>query len=224
MLTEPEVDPAREAADEALLRALEARLALTGAAPDADGLALRRLLARTPADRRGILAAVWGRLEAGPRHVHGAEAALLAADRHGLGAQLHPTAEAALAATEAGDGDALIGLSGVTAWWGRLLARPRLRVVGALPDDMERAPRALRVSTAAPGPTGADRTFWVTDAPAADHAVLAALAQAGLAGTALAQAGGLKLFMLAGYVQAEDPRLAGLPGTLSGVIGTAPTF
>ena len=224
MLTEPEVDPAREAADAALLRALEARLALAGGAPDAEALALRRLLAPTPADRRGIVLALWGRLETGPRHVHGAEPALLAADRHGLGARLHPTAEAALAATDAGEGDALIGLSGVTAWWGRLLARPRLRVVGALPAEGERAPRALRVSLTAPGPTGADRTFWVTDAVAGDHAVLAALAEAGLAGTPLAQAGGLKLFMLAGYVQAEDPRLGGLPGTLSGVIGAAPTF
>jgi hypothetical protein len=40
----------------------------------------------------------------------------------------------------------------------------------------------------------------------------------------LIAAGGLKLFMLAGYVQAEDGRLASAPGSLSGVIGAAPQF
>ena len=40
----------------------------------------------------------------------------------------------------------------------------------------------------------------------------------------LIAAGGLKLFMLAGYVQAEDGRLASAPGSLSGVIGAAPIF
>ncbi|HEV2081242.1 MAG TPA: hypothetical protein VGR32_02200 [Brevundimonas sp.] len=222
MLTEPEADAARDAADDALLAALDARLTLGAATPDVEALALRRLLARAP-ERAAAIKALWGRLERGPLHVHGAEAALLAADRHGLGFAMHDTADKAMAAAESG-GSALIGLSGATAWWGRLLARPNLRVVGALPDDVNRAPRALRVSTAAPGPTGDDRTFWVTDAGQGDAAILAALSGNGLAGTPLHQAGGLKLFMLAGYVQAEDPRLTGLPGTLSGVVGAAPVF
>ena len=51
-----------------------------------------------------------------------------------------------------------------------------------------------------------------------------ALARAGLPGRLLHAGGGLKLFMLAGYVQREDGRLAGLPGDLAGVIGAAPTF
>jgi hypothetical protein len=34
----------------------------------------------------------------------------------------------------------------------------------------------------------------------------------------------LKLFMLAGYVQAEAERLATAPGGFSGVIGAAPQF
>lgn len=222
MLVQPEDDPARTAADDALLAALAERLALAAASPDAEALALRRLLARAP-ERAEAIKALWGRLDGAPLHVQGADAALLAADRHGLGFQMHDTADKALAAAEAG-GAALIGLSGVTAWWGRLLARPRLRVTGALPDDANRVPRALRVSNAAPGPTGDDRTFWVTDAAHGDHAVVAALAQNGLAATPLHQAGGLKLFALAGYVQAEDSRLTGLPGALSGVIGAAPTF
>jgi hypothetical protein len=43
-----------------------------------------------------------------------------------------------------------------------------------------------------------------------------------VAATPLAEAGGLKLFVLAGYYQAEDERLARAPGRLSGVIGAAP--
>ena len=53
---------------------------------------------------------------------------------------------------------------------------------------------------------------------------LAALAQAGLAAQPLTPGGGLKLFLLAGYVQAEDGRLDGAPGDLTGVIGAAPVF
>jgi hypothetical protein len=34
----------------------------------------------------------------------------------------------------------------------------------------------------------------------------------------------LKLFVLTGYVQAEDIRLDGAPGGLTGVIGAAPVF
>ena len=44
----------------------------------------------------------------------------------------------------------------------------------------------------------------------------------GVAATLLAAAGGLKLYMLAGFYQADDPRLARAPGKLSGVIGAAP--
>lgn len=222
MLTEPNADPARDAADDALLHALAARLKLAATTPDAETLALRRLLAQAP-DRADLLKAMWGRLDRTPLHVHGADAALLAADRHGLGFTMHETADKALTAVEAG-GSALIGLSGVTAWWGRLLARPQLRVTGTLPDDANRVPRALRVSAAPTGPTGDDRTFWVTDSATGDAAILAALGQAGLAATPLHQAGGLKLFALAGYVQAEDPRLTGLPGALTGVIGAAPVY
>ncbi|HWW12137.1 MAG TPA: hypothetical protein VN018_06455, partial [Brevundimonas sp.] len=54
--------------------------------------------------------------------------------------------------------------------------------------------------------------------------IVEALGDAGLAATPLIEAGGLKLFVLAGYVQAEDGRLNGAPGTLSGVIGAAPLF
>src|SRR5205085_1126308 len=51
------------------------------------------------------------------------------------------------------------------------------------------------------------------------------LAQVGKPEEALAaarQAGGLKLFKLAGYYQPDDERLKRAPGRLSGVIGAAP--
>ena len=38
----------------------------------------------------------------------------------------------------------------------------------------------------------------------------------------MAEAGGLKLFLLSGFYQAGDTRLARAPGKLSGVIGAAP--
>ena len=43
-----------------------------------------------------------------------------------------------------------------------------------------------------------------------------------MAATLLVEAGGLKLYMLAGFYQADDPRLTRAPGKLSGVIGAAP--
>jgi hypothetical protein len=110
------------------------------------------------------------------------------------------------------------------AWWGRLLAEPTLRVVGALPDDRRGLPRALMIQRASPGPTGDDRTFWATDSQTSDARIIGTLGAAGLAADLLIAAGGLKLFMLAGYVQAEDGRLASAPGSLSGVIGAAPLF
>ena len=56
---------------------------------------------------------------------------------------------------------------------------------------------------------------------AASAAVRAASAD-GVAASPVVQAGGLKLFTLAGFYQREDARLARAPGRLSGVIGAAP--
>ena len=115
-------------------------------------------------------------------------------------------------------------LTPASAWWGRLLAEPALRVVAALPDHGAGLPRALLVQRAEPGPTGDDRTFWATDSGLPEARIVAALGDLGLAATPLPAAGGLKLFALAGYVQAEDGRLASAPGDLNGVIGAAPLF
>jgi hypothetical protein len=222
---EPVLDPARLALDRALARAVAARAAAAPwGAPDADAIALRALLADgLDPLAAGALRAVWGRLSARTTVASGAVAMTLAADR--WGAALRPVADADVALGAARDGArAVIDIGRADRWWGRLLALPDLRVVAALPDDAAGRPLALVVSAERPGPTGEDRTFWVTDSGETDARIIAALGVAGLAAAPLASAGGLKLFMLAGYVQPEDGRLDGAPGRLSGVIGAAPAF
>jgi hypothetical protein len=227
MLIEPEADEARLALDRALTAAVRARLAAgPRAAPDADAIALRQALDGLTAAEASAVRAVLGRIDAAhgaPLVVWGPASQVLASDRFGLSARLAATPEAALAAAREG-GRALMDLSPSSAWWGRLLAEPALRVVGALPDSGHGLPRALMVQRASPGPTGGDRTFWATDSGWTTARIVEALGAAGLAADPLIAAGGLKLFALAGYVQAEDGRLNGAPGRLSGVIGAAPVF
>jgi hypothetical protein len=71
-------------------------------------------------------------------------------------------------------------------------------------------------------PTGHDHTFWVTDSPLSGETIAEALGRDGVAGDLLIEAGGLKLFMLAGFYQPDDARLDRAPGRLTGVIGAAP--
>lgn len=132
-------------------------------------------------------------------------------------------AEDAIAAAKAPGGVAVAALTRDSAWWGRLLAEPRLKVFAALPCLAAWGPMsALAVGDVDVEPTGDDRTFWVTDAPQNAAAVEDALSRDGVAATLLVEAGGLKLFMLSGFYQADDVRLARAPGRLSGVIGAAP--
>ena len=225
MLTEPQIDESLIALDRAVIEAVRARLAAgpwTGEA--AAAIALRPLLAGCGPAEAAAVKAVMGRLEAArtPLATGGALAQVLAADRFGLSARPSADAEAALKAADGG-ARAVLDLSG-RPWWGRLLARPDLRVIATLPDDPLSRPQAFVVARATTGPTGDDRSFWVTDSGWSDARIIEALSGAGLAAEALAASGGLKLFMLAGYVQAEDGRLDGAPGSLSGVIGAAPLF
>ena len=127
------------------------------------------------------------------------------------------------AAARAPGGVAVCALAPDNAWWGRLLAEPKLRVFTTLPCLAAWGPMgALAVADVPVEPTGDDRTFWVTDAAQPARAVEEALSRDGVAATALLEAGGLKLFVLAGFYQPDDPRLARAPGRLSGVIGAAP--
>lgn len=227
LLTEPEVDAERLALDRAVANAVRTRLAV-GAhpTPDAEAIALRQTLAGEPALEAAVLRAVLGRIDAAsgaPLVVWGSASQTLAADRYGLTARTASNPDQALAVVREG-ARALMDLTPASAWWGRLLAEPDLRVVGALPDDRHGVPRALMIQQARPGPTGDDRTFWTTDSAAPAATIVEALGAAGLAASPLIAAGGLKLFTLAGYVQAEDGRLSSAPGGLSGVIGAAPLF
>lgn len=226
-LVEPQADAERLALDRAAAEAVRLRVA-AGPRPsaDADAIALRDLLKDIPPTAAAAVRAVLGRIDAAsgaPLVVWGAASQTLAADRYGLTARAAAEPEQALAAVREGS-RALLDLVPGKAWWGRLLAEPALRVVAALPDDRHGLPRALLVQRTEPGPTGNDRTFWATDSKAPDGRIVETLGAAGLAASPLIAAGGLKLFMLAGYVQAEDGRLASAPGTLSGVIGAAPQF
>jgi hypothetical protein len=228
MLIEPEMDGETGALDRALAEALSARLAAGGrSGPDAEALALRGLLDHAETvDEAALLRAVWGRISAdtGPvLFAAGPMAHLLAADRFGLPVRTSADPEAAL--VEAGRGArALIDLDGPRPWWGKLLARPDLRIVAALPDDRYGRPQAVMVSSETSGPTGEDRTFWITDSRDPDAKIADALAASGFLAQGLVSAGGLKLFALAGYVQPEDGRLIDAPGSLKGVIGAAPVF
>jgi hypothetical protein len=227
MLVEPPEDPVRLAQDHALVEAVRARMAGgPRATPDAEAIALREVLRGLSAPEAAAVRSVIGRIDAAqgaPLIVWGPASQVLAADRYGLVARIAAKPEAGLAAAREG-ARALMDLTAASAWWGRLLAEPELRVVAALPDHGAGQPRALMVQRASSGPTGDDRTFWVTDSPQPATRIVAALGASGLAGSALIEAGGLKLFALAGYVQASDGRLSDAPGSLKGVIGAAPVF
>lgn len=110
-----------------------------------------------------------------------------------------------------------------SAWWGRLLAEPKLKVFAALPCLATWGPQAaLAVAEVEVEPTGHDQTFWVTDSAKSTAAIVDALSLDGVAAEQVAEAGGLKLFSLSGFFQADDERLARAPGQLTGVIGAAP--
>lgn len=132
--------------------------------------------------------------------------------------------EEALAGARQPGGVAVLALTPDSAWWGRLLAEPRLKVFAALPDLQAWGPTgALAVAEVEVEPSGGDQTFWVTDAPGSVAAIENALSNTDVAGALVAQAGRLKLFSLAGYFQADDARLLRAPGGLKGVIGAAAT-
>ena len=131
-------------------------------------------------------------------------------------------AEEAVAAAKTNGGVGVLALAPDSAWWGRLLAEPGLSVFAALPCLSAWGPTgALAVAAVEVEPSGDDDTFWVTDASEPAARIEEALGRDGVAASLLAQAGGLKLFRLAGFYQRDDARLARAPGRLSGVIGAA---
>ena len=134
------------------------------------------------------------------------------------------TPEEAIAAARTLGGVGVLSLTRDHAWWGRLLAEPKVRVFAALPCLKVWGPMsALAVAEAPVEPTGSDDTFWVTDAPEPADKIVEALGHDGVAACQLQATGGLRLFKLAGFYRPDDERLRRGPGRLSGVIGAAPT-
>ena len=209
-----------------------------GLRPGREAQLLRKLLAAPRGSASAsLIVRVWRELMAaslaaqGPFHLNvwggkdPARTVELARLRFGAAPSLRSLAKAddALAAAKTLGGVAICALTADSAWWGRLLAEPQLRVFAALPCLAAWGPMsALAVTQVEVEPTGDDRTFWVTDAPQPGPAIEEALSRDGVAATLLVATGGLKLFVLSGYYQANDPRLARAPGRLSGVIGAAP--
>ena len=206
--------PAREA--QILRRLLSSR---TTASPQLLVCLWRQMMADNLARQGPFHLSVWG----GREPLRLVEQARL---RFGAAPPLKPVAEPAeaLAAAKTKGGVGVLALASDNAWWGRLLAEPRLNVFAALPDLASWGPtQALAVAEVEVEPSGGDETFWVTDSAATPAAIVEALGRDGLAGSLLAQTGGLKLFNLAGFVQRDDQRLARAPGDLKGVIGAAST-
>lgn len=161
---------------------------------------------------------VWGGKDPG-------RAVELARHRFGAAPPLRQVAkpEEAIAQARTPGGVAVCAIAPDNAWWGRLLAEPHAKVFAALPCLAAWGPMSvLAVAAVDVEPTGDDRTFWVTDATGPTSAIEDALGRDGVAAELLAEAGGLKLFVLAGFYQRGDERLARAPGSLSGIIGAAP--
>jgi chorismate mutase len=209
-----------------------------GLRPGRETTVLRRLLGEPRlAARTGLVVRIWRELMGenlslqGPFHLavwggrDEARAIEQARLRFGGAPPLKRSArpEEALAAARTAGGVAVLALTADSAWWGRLLAEPRIKVFAALPCLAAWGPMsAFAVADVEVEPTGEDRTFWVTDAVQPGASIEAALGHDGVAATLLVETGGLKLFSLAGFYQRDDARLARAPGGLSGVIGAAP--
>lgn len=240
-----------DAVDAELLRLIDERASLAAAVADAKRAAgdgakfglrpgreaqvLRRLLARhRDTATAPLVVRIWREImgdslsRQGPFHLSvwgGARTVEFARLRFGVAPALALAAkpEEALAAARTPGGVGVLALAPDSAWWGRLLAQPTLKVFATLPCLAGWGPlTALAIAEVEVEPTGADVTFWVTDAPGPAGAIVDALGRDGVAGGLLAETGGLKLFALSGFYQAEDERLARAPGRLSGVIGAAP--
>ena len=237
MSFEPDVEPA-PTPEAAAVSALLAAVAPggNGFEPYASALSLRAALLEALGLPPASLLRIWRELE-GARLAN-ADALRLVAwggatpgpilaaarDRFGLAPAMALTdkPEAALAAARSPGVVAVLALDG--AGWIRLLAEPAIRVFATLPETSAARPMALAVGAVTLGPTGDDRTLWATDASGSAAAIEAQLGVLGFAADLWSQAGGLKLFALAGYVQPHDERLAAAPGRLTGVIGSAPVF
>jgi chorismate mutase len=163
--------------------------------------------------------AVWGGADA-PRTVE------LARLRFGAAPPLECYSDplAALAEAKQPGGVAVMALGAVAPWWGQLLAEPSLNVFASLPCLASLGPQAaLAVAAVTVEPTERDETYWASDASEPAAQVGLVLAREGITARVIAEAGGMRLFGLAGFFVRDDARLARAPGQAKGVIGSSPT-
>ncbi|HEX4180391.1 MAG TPA: chorismate mutase [Caulobacteraceae bacterium] len=178
----------------------------------------RELISDSLAQQGPFHLAVWGANDPG-------RAVELARLRFGAAPPMRQVAQPqdAIAAAKTPWGVGVLALVPDHGWWGRLLAEPKLRVFAAMPCLTSWGPLgALAVAEIDVEPSGADETYWVTDAAAPAEQIVDALSHDGVAAHQIAFGGGMKLFALAGFYQVGDARLARAPGRLTGVIGAAP--
>jgi chorismate mutase len=209
-----------------------------GLRPGREALIMRKLLkAPRQAASASLVVRLWREMIAaslaiqGPFHIAAwgdrdlARVVELARLRFGIAPPLTIMAKPDLALAQARTlgGVAVLSIDADSHWWGRLLAEPKLKIFAALPclnawGEMG----AVAVADVEVEPTGADQTFWVTDAGGSAASIVETLGKDGVAAEQLAASGGLRLFRLSGFYQKDDPRLARAPGRLSGIIGSAP--
>jgi chorismate mutase len=138
--------------------------------------------------------------------------------------EIYSEATAALAEAKQPGGVAVMALQGEAPWWGRLLAEPELNVFASLPCLVSLGPQAaLAVAKVAVEPTESDESYWVSDSGEPAPHIALVLAREGITARLIAEAGGMRLFGLAGFLARRDARLARAPGTAKGVIGASPT-
>ncbi len=221
----------------ARLTASRAKGAGTPLRPGREALILRRLLARhagpLPA---AALVRLWREIFASSTLMQGSfsvaacirqpEQERVLREHFGAGTpvKLHPSGAAALAAVSSGKASlAVLPLPqeaepAEAAWWTRLES-PRLQVVARLPflSTAENGQEMLAVAPVPPDETGHDRSLMrlETSRSLSRAAVSQALTAAGLVPLALqlrTDAGFTRLLVeVDGALQADDPRLAGLP-------------
>lgn len=208
--------------------------------PGRESQVLRRLLQSE--DRamasKGLIVAIWRELMGDSLYAQSsfhiavwggktpARTAELARMRFGSTPPLYmvDTPEQAVASAKATGGVGVLALSRDYAWWAKLLVEPKLSVFAVLPCVSQwGAAGALAVAEVTPEPSGdGDETLWVTDSAKPAYEIESHFMQDGVAARLLTDAGGVKLFALAGFYQRDDDRLARGPGRLTGVIGVAP--
>ncbi|MDB5459935.1 MAG: Chorismate mutase, type [Caulobacteraceae bacterium] len=208
-----------------------------GLRPAREAQILRRLLiGKDPAVSSEVVIALWRQIMADSLSRQGAfhislwggrnlvRTVELARLRFGAAVAIRGAArpEDAFSAARTLGGVGVLALASDTPWWGKLLAEPKLNVFASLPCLRRWGPAAaLAVAQVEVEPSGRDETFWVTDAPQQSTVLIEHLGHIGFAAELLGDAGGLKLFTLAGFVQKDDERLKLAPGRLKGVIGAA---